>query len=94
MLKYFDKYWIGIVLGLVVTALFGYFYMQQMGLLASVFLYGFRAVVPKLIIVALFPNLALLFVFYQLSCWKIAKGIVFSMIPYLALATIQIILYN
>ena len=33
--------------------------------------------------VGIFPNLALLFVFYTMELWKLAKGILIAALPYL-----------
>ncbi len=85
-MEWLNKYWIGIVVGMLITALFGYIYMEQMNLITYVFEYGFCDLVPRIITVALFPNMALLFLLYQLELWKTAKGVGLSMAPYLMAA--------
>ena len=40
-------------------------------------------ILSKILQVGIFPNLALLFVFYTLELWRTAKGILLATIPYL-----------
>ena len=40
-------------------------------------------IVSKILQVGIFPNLALLFVFYTLEMWRLAKGILLAALPYL-----------
>ncbi len=86
MQKSLDKYWVGIVIGMCITLAFGWFYIDYMSLYDSIFNYGFYRVIPKMTIISLFPNTALLFLLYQFDYWKLAKGIVISMIPYILVA--------
>ena len=89
----FDKYWIGILIGLILPALFAYIYIDQMNLWYTLQTFGWKgmsAVMGKLTIVALFPNMALLFLFYTLNVWNLAKGVIFAMLPYIILALIII----
>ena len=37
----------------------------------------------RILQIGIFPNLALLFVFYTLEAWKLAKGVLLSALPYL-----------
>lgn len=37
----------------------------------------------RILQVGIFPNLALLFVFYTLEAWKLAKGVLLGALPYL-----------
>lgn len=86
----FDRYWIGIVVGLLLPALFGWVYLWRFGLLESLGnslamdymgpqLY---AMLGRVLLVAVFPNLALVFVTYKLEWWKTAKGLVVGAMPY------------
>ena len=82
----FDKYWIGILLGLALPALVGYIYIDRFNLW-----YTFEAfdmdlmggILSKILQVGIFPNLALLFVFYTLEMWRLAKGVLLAALPYL-----------
>lgn len=40
-------------------------------------------ILSKILQVGVFPNLALLFVFYTMEIWRIAKGVILATIPYL-----------
>lgn len=40
-------------------------------------------ILSRILQVGIFPNLALLFVFYTLETWRLAKGVLLGAIPYL-----------
>ena len=40
-------------------------------------------ILGKILQIGIFPNLALLFVFYTLEVWKLAKGVLVGALPYL-----------
>ena len=40
-------------------------------------------ILGKILQIGIFPNLALLFVFYTLEAWKLAKGVLIGALPYL-----------
>ena len=40
----------------------------------------------KMFLVSFFPDMAFLFVFYQLDTWKLAKGILIGGMPYVLAA--------
>lgn len=40
-------------------------------------------ILGKILQIGIFPNLALLFVFYTLEVWKLAKGVLIGALPYL-----------
>ena len=81
----FDKYWIGIVLGLLLPAIFGYAYLESMGLWHALSSLGEMAkgIYSKLMIVCVFPDLALIFLFYTTNTWKLSKGILIGALPYI-----------
>lgn len=64
----------------------GYIYIDRFNLW-----YTFKAfdldlmggVLSKILQVGIFPNLALLFVFYTLEMWRLAKGVLLAALPYL-----------
>ena len=39
-------------------------------------------ILGKILQIGIFPNLALLFVFYTLEAWKLAKGVLIGALPY------------
>jgi hypothetical protein len=41
------------------------------------------AILGKIMQVGIFPNLALLFVFYTMELWRLAKGVLIGAFPYL-----------
>lgn len=89
MLDRIDKYWRGILFGLLLPATFGLLYIDQMNLWYALQTFQFQmgAVLNKLLLVSIFPDLAFIFVFYQLNTWRFAKGILIGAMPYV-LATI------
>ncbi len=90
-LEAFDKYWIGIVIGLLLPAVFGYLYIDRMNLWYSISTFGVKSLagmLGKLTVVAVFPDAAFLFVFYTLGMWRLAKGVIVGMIPYVLAALI------
>lgn len=85
----FDRYWIGIILGLILPAAFALAYIEVMNLWYPLRTFGFQAssVLNKLLLVSVFPDLALIFVFYTTDTWRLAKGILVGAMPYI-LATL------
>ena len=84
----FDKYWIGILLGLIISAAFGLTYIDVMNLWYPLKTLQFQAggVLSKLLLVSVFPNLALIFVFYTTDTWKLSKGLLVGSMPYILAA--------
>lgn len=80
----FDKYSIGIVVGLLLPAIFGLTYIEVMNLWYPLQSLQFQAggVLSKLLLVSVFPNLALIFVFYTLDTWRLSKGMLIGALPY------------
>lgn len=64
----------------------GYIYIERFNLW-----YTFEAfnmdlmggILGRIVQVSIFPNLALLFVFYTMELWKLAKGVLIAALPYL-----------
>ena len=70
-------------------ALLGYLYIDRMNLWYPLQTFGADSLagfVGKLTIVALFPDMALLFLFYTTDTWRLAKGVVIGMFPYIIAA--------
>lgn len=80
-----DRYWIGIVVGLLSPAAFGLLYIDVMNLWQPLMMLHFNAssVLSKLLLVSVFPDMALIFVFYTTESWKLSKGVLIGMFPYL-----------
>ncbi len=96
-MRHFDRYWIGFLLGLILPAAFGLWYIDNHNLwyvlqAVSPFrgaggftppLGGWGAVLGKLMLVSVFPDLALMFVFYTTDTWRLSKGVLLGAVPYL-----------
>jgi hypothetical protein len=87
----FDRYWIGILIVLLLPAVFGLAYIDAMGLWYPLKELHFDAgtVLNKLLLVSVFPDMALLFVFYTTDTWRLAKGVMVGAMPYI-IATVLI----
>ncbi len=89
MLERFDKYWIGILFGLLFPAIFCLLYIESMNLWYAfqTFQFEYGSLLNKMLLVSVFPDLAFIYVFYTLNTWNISKGILIGAMPYI-LATI------
>lgn len=87
-MQHFDKYWIGIILGLLMPAAFIYVYIDHFNLWYTfqTFSWGLSQTFSKLLQVSVFPNLALVFVFYTTDTWKLSQGVLFGAFPYIIAA--------
>ena len=81
----FDRYWIGMLVGLILPAEFGLTYIDVMNLWYPLQTFQLQAgsVLGKLLMVSVFPDLALLFVFYTTDTWRLAKGVLIGAMPYI-----------
>jgi hypothetical protein len=81
----FDRYWIGILIGLILPAAFGLTYIDVMNLWYPLQTLQFQAgsVLNKLLMVSVFPDLALIFVFYTTDTWRLSKGVLAGALPYI-----------
>lgn len=81
----FDRYWIGMLVGLILPAAFGLTYIEVMNLWYPLQTFQLQAgsVLGKLLMVSVFPDLALLFVFYTTDTWRLAKGVLIGAMPYI-----------
>lgn len=89
----FDRYWIGILVGLILPALVCFLYIDLMNLWYPLQTLQFHAggVLSKLLMVCVFPDLALIFVFYTTDTWRLAKGVLVGAMPYI-LASIIVLM--
>lgn len=85
-----DKYWLGILIGLALPALFGYAYIETFHLWSALKAFDFHAgsMLSKMLLVSVFPDMAFLFVFYELDTWRLSKGVVIGSFPYILAALI------
>ena len=86
----FDRYWIGILIGLILPAAFGVTYIEVMNLWYALKTFQFEVggVLSKLLLVSVFPDLALIFVFYTTDTWRLSKGVLIGAMPYILAALI------
>ncbi len=94
MRERFDKYWIGILLGFLCPAIFGLVYIETMNLWHALQTLQFElgSLLNKLLFVSVFPDLALIFLFYTTDTWKLSKGIMIGAIPYIVATLLTAIL--
>ena len=81
----FDRYWIGILIGLILPAAFGLTYIEVMNLWypLKTLQFDVGGVLNKLLIVSVFPDLALVFVFYTTDTWRLSRGVLAGAMPYI-----------
>lgn len=85
-----DKYWIGILLGLALPALFLYTYTTRFHLDAFFRMTEWMGnpVAVKLLSLSVFPNMAALFLFYTMDVWRLSKGVLIGAFPYILAALV------
>lgn len=81
----FDRYWIGILIGLILPAAFGLTYIEVMNLWypLKTLQFDVGGVLNKLLMVSVFPDLALIFVFYTTDTWRLSRGVLAGAMPYI-----------
>ena len=81
----FDRYWIGILIGLILPAAFGLTYIEVMNLWypLKTLQFDVGGVLNKLLLVSVFPALALVFVFYTTDTWRLSRGVLAGAMPYI-----------
>lgn len=81
----FDRYWIGILIGLILPAAFGLTYIDVMNLWypLQTLQFDVGGVLNKLLMVSVFPDLALVFVFYTTDTWRLSRGVLAGAMPYI-----------
>lgn len=73
------------MLGLLLPAAFALVYIDRHNLWYVLQAVHWQAggVLSKLLLVSVFPDLALMFVFYTTETWRLSKGVLMGAIPYL-----------
>ena len=86
-----DKFWIGLLLGLLLPALFCLAYSHTIGL-QHLWQDGMfemlKPVLGRMLLLSTFANMAVMFLLYELNVWQLAKGVMVAIIPYMAAAII------
>lgn len=85
MLERFDKYWIGIVIGLISPIIFIWAYIDRYNLWYYLETMQFQqyGILNKLLLCSIFPDMGLIFVFYMTNTWNLSKGILIGMFPFM-----------
>lgn len=88
-----DSFWLGVVIGLLLPALFCLAYAHTIGLqhLWQEGMYeALKPVIGRMLLLGTFANMALMFLLYELNVWRLAKGVLVAIIPYMAAGIILI----
>ncbi|MBP5658589.1 MAG: hypothetical protein J6W89_01070 [Paludibacteraceae bacterium] len=86
-----DSFWLGVVLGLLLPALFCIAYWHTVGLqhLWQEGMYEMlKPVIGRMLLLSTFANMAVMFLLYELNVWRLAKGVLVAILPYMAAAII------
>ena len=71
---------------MILPALVGYVYIERFNLLYTFETFEWnlmRPIVGQICQVGIFPNLAIIFIFYTLETWRLAKGVLIGALPYI-----------
>ena len=82
-----DSLWLGLLIGLLLPALFCLAYAHTIGLwhLWQEGMYDMlKPVIGRMLLLGTFANMGVMFVLYELNVWKLAKGVMLAIIPYMA----------
>lgn len=92
-MKIFDKFWIGLILSLVLPIIFGLIYFhtaykgeQEMWTALITLARSGMSLFGKLILLSTFPNLGLFFLFYKAEYWQACRGVIVITILYFVVA--------
>lgn len=87
-MRRWDSYILGIIIGLIAPALFMLIYIDRFNMWSSLRLLGWQLApsIGKLLMLSVFPNMALIFLFYSLDAWRLSKGVLIGAFPYLLAA--------
>jgi len=88
-----DSIWLGLAIGLILPALFclayahticlPYLWKQEM-------IDTLKPIIGRMLLLGTFVNMGAMFVLYELNVWKLAKGVMLAIIPYMAAGIILI----
>lgn len=82
-MKKIDKVYIGLIIGVILPVLFIWLYLNRFYPVETSFLETIKQLFPsrmlgKILLLSMFPDLLLAFVFYKTNSFKITKGTVFA----------------
>lgn len=82
-----DKFWLGVVIGLILPALFCLVYAHTIGLehfLKEGMFDILKPLIGRMLLLGTFANMAIMFILYQMNVWRLAQGVFIAIIPYMA----------
>lgn len=85
--KKWDSFWLGLLIGLILPALFcvAYAYTISLDHFWSKEMFDMlRPVLGRMVLLGTFTNMALIFILYELNVWRLAKGVMVAVVPYMA----------
>ena len=84
MMERFDKYWIGILLGMAVPLIFMWAYIDRYNLWYYLETMQFHqyGILGKLLFCSVFPDMGMIFIFYLTDTWNLSKGVLIGMMPF------------
>ena len=71
---------------MILPALVGYVYIERFNLWYTFETFEWNLMCPivgQICQVGIFPNLAIIFIFYTLETWRLAKGVLIGALPYI-----------
>ena len=82
-----DSLWLGLLIGLILPALFCLAYAHTIGL-QHLWQDGMfemlKPVIGRMLLLGSIANMGVTFVLYELNVWRLAKGVMLAIIPYMA----------
>lgn len=81
-----DNFWLGLLVGLALPALFcvAYAYTIHLPQIWEPGLFNtLKPVIGQMLLLGSFTNMAAMFILYQLNIWRFAKGVFVAILPYL-----------
>jgi len=88
-----DNFWLGVLLGLLLPALFCVAYAYTIHLpqlMEQDMLDMLKPVIGRMLLLGTFTDMAGMFLLYEFNLWRVAKGMVVAIVPYMAAGIILI----
>lgn len=82
-----DSLWLGLLIGLLLPALFCVAYAHTIGLQhlwQKEMFEALKPVIGRMLLLGSVANMGVMFVLYELNVWRLAKGVMLAIIPYMA----------
>jgi hypothetical protein len=90
-MRRFDNFWLGLVAGIIVPMLFGWFFISstykgEIAMENLLHIVSGTSMMIKLIFIAILPNMFMVFLLNTWEYWKTCKGIFVAIFLYIALS--------